>query len=78
MAGWVGQVQMLVQLEEYPEADLWSRKGLELFPNQRRIAGGPGQAFCRMGDIKQAHALCDGSLQQPGNRPTAGWSAARS
>ena len=66
MAGWVGQVQMLVQLEEYPEAELWSRKGLELFPTNGELMAGRAQAFCRMGDMKQAHALCDGSLQQPG------------
>jgi tetratricopeptide (TPR) repeat protein len=29
--GWLGQVQMLVLLEEYPEAELWARKALELF-----------------------------------------------
>ena len=28
---WVGQVQMLVQLDEYQEARLWSDKALELF-----------------------------------------------
>jgi tetratricopeptide (TPR) repeat protein len=65
-AGWVGQVQMLVELQEYPEADLWGRKGLELFPNQGELLAGRAQAACRMGDLKQAHALCDGSLQQPG------------
>ena len=36
VAGWVGQVQMLVQLEEYPEAELWSRKGLGTLSQQRR------------------------------------------
>ena len=66
VAGWVGQVQMLVQLEEYPEAELWSRKGLELFPNNGELMAGRAQAFCRMGDMKQAHALCDGSLRQAG------------
>ena len=40
VAGWLGQVQMLVQLEEYPEADLWSRKGLELFPNNGELMAG--------------------------------------
>ena len=47
VAGWVGQVQMLVQLQEYPEADLWSRKGLELFPNNGELLAGRAQAFCR-------------------------------
>ncbi len=65
-AGWAGQVQMLLQLEEYPEAELWSRKGLELFPTNGELMAGRAQAFCRMGDMKQAHALCDGSLQQAG------------
>jgi tetratricopeptide (TPR) repeat protein len=66
VAGWVGQVQMLVQLEEYPEAELWSRKGLELFPTNGELMAGRAQAFCRMGDMQQAHALCDGSLRQTG------------
>ena len=66
VAGWTGQVQMLVQLEEYPEAELWSRKGLELFPNNGELMAARRQAFCRMGDMQQAHALCDGSLQQAG------------
>ena len=57
---------MLVQLEEFPEAELWSRKGLELFPTNGELMAGRAQAFCRMGDMKQAHALCDGSLRQPG------------
>ncbi|MEN6458787.1 MAG: tetratricopeptide repeat protein [Thermoguttaceae bacterium] len=66
VGGWLGQVQMLIQLEEYPEAELWSRKGLELFPNNGELLAARAQVFCRMGDIKQAHALCDGSLQQAG------------
>jgi tetratricopeptide (TPR) repeat protein len=66
VAGWVGQVQMLVQLEEYPEAELWSRKGLELFPTNGELMAGRAQAFCRMENMRQAHALCDGSLRQAG------------
>jgi tetratricopeptide (TPR) repeat protein len=66
VTGWVGQVQMLVQLDEFPEAELWSRKGLELFPTNGELMAGRAQAFCRMSDLKQAHALCDGSLQQTG------------
>jgi tetratricopeptide (TPR) repeat protein len=64
--GWAGQIQMLVQLEEYPEADLWGRKALELFPTNGELMAGRAQAFCRMGDMKQAHTLCDGAIQQTG------------
>jgi tetratricopeptide (TPR) repeat protein len=66
VGGWVGQVQMLVLLEELPEADLWSRKALELFPNHGELLVGRGQARCRMNDLKQAYALCDGAFKQGG------------
>ncbi len=64
--GWVGQVQMLVALEEYPEADLWARKALELFRNQPDLLAARAQALCRRGDFRQAHALSDASLAQEG------------
>lgn len=38
--GWVGQVQMLVQLGELKEADTWARKALELFPNNPELLAG--------------------------------------
>ncbi len=66
VAGWLGQVQMLVELEEYPEAELWGRKALELFPSNGDLMAGRAQAFCRLNNWKQAYATCDGSLQQPG------------
>lgn len=66
VVGWLGQVQMLIQLEEYVEADVWSRKAIELFPNNGELLAARGQALCRSGDLKQAHAACDGSLKQPG------------
>src|SRR6516225_699292 len=66
VVGWLGQVQMLVAQGEYPEAELWSRKGLELFRNNGDLMAGRAQALCRMGDTKQAHPLCDASLAQEG------------
>jgi tetratricopeptide (TPR) repeat protein len=63
---WVGQVQMLVQLGEYPQASLWSQKALELFPSHGDLMAGQAQAECRLGNVKQAHALSDGSLRQRG------------
>ena len=41
IVAWVGQVQMLVQLGEHPQAELWSRKALEYFPNQPELMAGP-------------------------------------
>ncbi len=66
VGGWLGQVQMLVLLGELPEAELWARKALELFPSHGDLMAGRAQAFCRMGNKKQAYALCDGALQQAG------------
>jgi tetratricopeptide (TPR) repeat protein len=63
---WVGQVQMLIALEEYPEADVWSRKALELFCNNPELLAARAQAQCRLRDTKQAQPLCDRALAQPG------------
>jgi tetratricopeptide (TPR) repeat protein len=66
IGGWLGQVQMLVQLGEYPEAELWARKSLELFPSHGDLMAARSQALCRLGDIKRAHEMGDGSLKQSG------------
>jgi tetratricopeptide (TPR) repeat protein len=63
---WVGQVQMLVQLDEYPQASLWSQKALELFPSHGDLLAGQAQAECRMGNVNKAYSLSDGALRQRG------------
>lgn len=64
---WIGQVQMLVLLGEYPEAELWSRKSLEQFKGQGDLMAGRAQALARLGDRRQALELADASLRQEGN-----------
>ncbi len=66
VTGWLGQVQMLVFLEEAVEAELWSRKALELFPGNGDLMAGRAQALGRSGDTTQALVLSDGSLRQTG------------
>ncbi|HLJ10316.1 MAG TPA: tetratricopeptide repeat protein [Planctomycetaceae bacterium] len=63
---WLGQAQSLVFLDEFVEAELWSRKALESFPNNSELLAARAQALCRTGDLKQALAVCDGSFKQPG------------
>jgi tetratricopeptide (TPR) repeat protein len=63
---WLGQVQMLIALDEYPEAELWARKALELFRNQGDLLAGRSQALARLGDRSEALALCDSALKQEG------------
>lgn len=64
--GWLGQVQMLILLGESVEAELWSRKALELFPGNGDLLAGRAQAMRRSSDVKQAMNLSDGSLKAPG------------
>jgi tetratricopeptide (TPR) repeat protein len=65
--GWLGQVQMLIALQEYPEAEVWSRKALELFRSHSELLAARAQALCRKGDRKKAHELCDAAMAQPGH-----------
>lgn len=64
---WLGQVQMLVLLDEWPEAELWSKKALELFPSNADLLAAQAQAVCRQGNAARAVELSDGSLKQSGN-----------
>jgi tetratricopeptide (TPR) repeat protein len=64
--GWVGQVQMLIALGEFPEAELWSRKALELFRNNAELLAARAQALCRTGDLRGAQASCDAAIGQQG------------
>jgi tetratricopeptide (TPR) repeat protein len=64
--GWLGQVQMLVVLEEAVEAELWSRKALELFPGNGDLLAGRAQGMHRSGNISSAMGLSDSSLKSPG------------
>src|SRR5262249_24557570 len=66
IAGWLGQVQMLVLLGEYPQAELWARKALELFKGQGDLMAARAQALNRIGDRKQAVELSDAALKQEG------------
>src|SRR5260221_355056 len=50
VSAWLGQVQMLIALEEYPEAQLWSRKALELFRNHGDLLAAQAQALARLGE----------------------------
>jgi tetratricopeptide (TPR) repeat protein len=67
IAAWVGQLQMLVELGEYPEARLWSDKALELFKNNGEVLAVKAQACLRQKDPKSATVASDLSLASPGS-----------
>src|SRR5262245_61188761 len=66
VVGWLGQVQMLIALGEFPEAETWARKALELFKNHGDLLAGRAQALSRLRDRTQAVASCDAALAQAG------------
>src|SRR5688572_17199592 len=66
VAAWVGQVQMLIMLGEFPEAELWSRKALELFKNNAELLAARAQSLARIDNLKEAQAMCDAALGQQG------------
>jgi len=63
---WVGQLRMLLELEEYPEARLWADKALERFPDNPAILAAKSIALHRMGLRRDARALNDSALQAKG------------
>lgn len=69
ISAWVGQVQMLVELDECREARLWSDKALELFRGNGELLAAKAQACARLLDHKAAQAASDGALQATGDSP---------
>jgi len=69
IAAWVGQVQMLVQLDECHEARLWSDKALELFRNNGELLAAKAQACIRLRDMNAGRTCSDASLQAAGSSP---------
>ncbi len=66
ISGWVGQVQMLVMLDEYPEAEVWSRKAIELFPSEGDLLASRAQSLVRLKRKKEAFASADAAMSQRG------------
>jgi tetratricopeptide (TPR) repeat protein len=69
VAAWVGQVQMLVLLDECHEARVWSDKALELFRNHGDLLAAKAQACARLSDRKAALECSDGAMRAPGDSP---------
>jgi len=63
---WVGQVRMLLELEEYPEARIWADKALEKFPDHPQLLAAKSVALHRMGNERDALGLNDTALQARG------------
>jgi tetratricopeptide (TPR) repeat protein len=60
--GWLGQVRMLIELGEYPEAALWADKALKLFPENAELLAAKAVACSYDGKLDQAMAYSDQSI----------------
>ncbi len=68
-AAWTGQVRMLIELAEYREAKLWADKALEKFPNEPELLAAKAVALGRSGDLQEALAFSDASIEERGDTP---------
>ncbi len=66
---WVGQVRMLLELDDAKEADLWSDKALEMFPVHGDLLASKAVACARLGRLDEAMKLSDAALRQKGETP---------
>jgi len=63
---WLGQLRMLVELEEYPEARLWADKAAEKFPDHPQLLAAKSVALHRMGLHHEAREMNARALQAKG------------
>jgi tetratricopeptide (TPR) repeat protein len=59
---WVGQVLMLIELEEFKEAIMWSDKALELFPEHPELLAVKAVACSRDALMEKAIGYSDNSI----------------
>ena len=62
--GWLGQVMMLIELNELKEADVWADKALEMFPEHPELLAAKAIACARDGRPEKAIAYSDNSISK--------------
>ncbi len=66
---WTGQVRMLIEMGEFPEAKLWADKALEMFPREPELLAAKAVALGRTGDLRAAIAFSDAAIEVKGDSP---------
>jgi tetratricopeptide (TPR) repeat protein len=64
LEAWAGQIMMLIELYEYPEAIVWSDKALEFFPEHPELFALKAIAFSRDAKSGKAMAFSDNSVSK--------------
>ncbi len=68
-SAWLGQVLMLIELGEYPEALVWADKAMELFPEHPELLASKAVACLRDGKFDKALAYSDNSVSKENVTP---------
>ena len=63
-AGWSGQLWMLIELGEYPEALIWADKAMESFPEHPELLAAKAVACLRDAKYEKARAYSDNSISK--------------
>ena len=61
---WAGQIRMLIELGEYPEALIWSDKAMELFPENADLLACKAVACLRDAKFNKAMAFSDNAVSK--------------
>ncbi len=64
---WIGQLWVLLEQQEYPEAELWARKALGYFPENPNLLALCSLSLHRMDRLEDARAMNDAAMGRPGN-----------
>jgi tetratricopeptide (TPR) repeat protein len=65
-AAWAGQVRCLIGLEEFPEAEVWAKRGLERFPNSPDLLAARAVVLLNTSGLSRAMEYSDAALQVRG------------
>ena len=66
---WSGQIMVLIEMGEYPEALVWADKALEVFPEHPELLAEKAIASCRDAQLDEAMAYSDNSLSKDNITP---------
>ncbi|MDB6037832.1 MAG: putative system TPR-repeat lipoprotein [Verrucomicrobiales bacterium] len=69
VSAWVGQIRMLIELNEYQEAKGWAEKALATFPDESELLAANAVCLARLGDLKAALTFSDASIEERGDSP---------
>ena len=61
---WAGQIRMLIELGEYPEALIWSDKAMELFPDNAELLAYKAVACLRDEKMNKAMGFSDNAVSK--------------